>query len=48
MAMASVSITINLSPKIVITVKVSSLLRALRYKDINYLGPVEEFLVIQL
>ena len=31
-----------------ITVKVSSLLRTRRYKEINYLGPVEEFLAIQL
>ena len=45
---ASVSTTINYSPKMTITVEVSSLLRTRRSKEINYLGPVEEFLAIQL
>ena len=45
-AMVSVSTTINYSPKIAITVKISSLLRARRSKEINYLGPVEECLAI--
>ena len=47
-ATASVPTTINYSPKMTITVKVSSLLRTRRYKEINYLGPVEEFLAIQV